>query len=227
MLPPGKIKQTLRKSIVVSSIWSIVRGIMEKDIFCRKASVINKGYGSIKKMIIGSDNKIIIGKDTKTTKTLFHIVGKNNIIEIEDHCIIGPNCSFWMEGNNCRIKIGSHTTFTQFCHINAQEDNSCIEIGEDCMFSNHIIVRTSDSHPIYDMDTFHRINVAKSVIIGKKVWIAPDTKIMKGANIGEGCIIGSNTMVSKNIPPHSLAVGMPAKIVRQNVYWTRENVVTH
>lgn len=223
----SKIRHLLRKSIIILWLSSIVRNILEKDIFCMRAKVINHGVGSIKKKIIGSDNTIIIGKDTRTHKTMFHIVGHNNIIEIGDNCIIGPHCSFWMEGNNIRIKIGSSSTFTQFCHINAQENGSYINIGEGCMFSNHIIVRTSDSHPIFDMRTSQRINKAQPVTIGKMVWIAPDTKIMKGANIGEGCIIGSNTLVSKTIPPHSLAVGMPARIVRQDVCWTRENVVFH
>lgn len=132
-----------------------------------------------------------------------------------------------MEGNNIRIKVGASTTFTQLCHINAQEDGASIVIGEGCMFSNHIIVRTSDSHPIYEMSSLQRINKAQPVIIGKQVWIAPDSKIMKGANIGDGCIIGLNTMVSKTIPPHSLAVGMPAKVVKTNVCWTREDIIFH
>lgn len=93
------------------------------------------------------------------------------------------------------------------------------------MFSNHIIVRTSDSHPIYDMATGNRINPAKDIYIGDHVWIAPDTKIMKGAVIGNGSIIGSNSMVSKEIPANSLAVGMPAKVVKQDIKWTREDII--
>lgn len=92
------------------------------------------------------------------------------------------------------------------------------------MLSNHIIIRTSDSHPIYDVTTRKRLNSAKSVAIGEHVWIAPDTKIMKGAIIGNGCIVGSNTMVNKSFPDNSLIVGMPAKIVKSNIYWTREKL---
>ena len=92
-------------------------------------------------------------------------------------------------------------------------------------FSNKIIVRTSDSHPIYDLTSGERINSPKPVIIGRHVWIAPDSKIMKGAIIGDGCIIGSNTMVSKQIPANALAVGMPAKVVKEGVRWTREDII--
>lgn len=127
-----------------------------------------------------------------------------------------------MEGNNITIVIGAGTTFTHTVHFCAQEDGVAIEVGEDCMFSNNIIVRTSDAHPIYDIQTDIRLNPPKNVVIGNHVWIAPNTKVMKGAVIGDGAIIGSDTMVSKCIPPNSLAVGHPAKVVKHDVKWTRE-----
>lgn len=176
-------------------------------------------------MIIGSCNKIIIGKNTRMSNTLFHIIGHNNTIHIGANCTIGTGCSFWMEGDNIEVVIGDGCTFTRRVHLNAQEHSRKILIGKDCMFSNHITVRTSDSHPIYSMYDNERINPARDVIIGSHVWIAPDTKVMKGANIGSGCIIGSNTMVNKEIPCNSLAVGMPAKIVKTKVRWTREDII--
>ena len=47
---------------------------------------------------------------------------------------------------------------------------------------------------------------------------------MKGCTIGRGAIIGSNTIVTKDIPPNSLAVGMPAKVVKSNVSWSRDKL---
>ena len=198
-----------------------------RDYFCRYASVENHGLGTYTKTINGRNNRIFIGNGTIMMNPTFHIVGNNNSISIGENCHIGSGCSFWMEGNNIQIIIGSNTTFTQRNHLNAQEEGSSIRIGSNCMFSNHIIVRTSDSHPIFELGTGKRINPAKDITIENDVWIAPDTKIMKGAFIGEGSIIGSNTMVSKTIPPHSLAVGMPAKVVRSNVRWTRDDVLFH
>ena len=210
---------------VLNSLYVSLRRLQDKDIFCTKAKVTNKGYGRFRKLIRGSNNQIIIGQGTCLRSTLFHIIGHNNRIIIGDRCTIGEGCSFWMEGNNITITIGSGTTFTQLCHFNAQENGARIDVGEDCMFSNKIIVRTSDSHPIYDMSSGKRINSPKPVVIGKHVWIAPDSKIMKGAIIGDGCIIGSNTMVSKHIPENSLAVGMPAKVVKEGIKWTREDII--
>lgn len=92
------------------------------------------------------------------------------------------------------------------------------------MFSNHIIIRTSDFHPIYDKDTYIRLNPAKPVITGNHVWIAPYSTIMKGANIHDNAIVSSNIIVTKDVPAKSLVVGMPARVVKQNVQWPRETL---
>lgn len=223
------IKRFITRLPVIACVFlwlkKIISALIWRDLFCRCARVINKGYGTYRKLVKGSNNSIIIGRETLLVDTMFHIIGHNNVIAIGDRCIIGKGCSFWMEGDNIQITIGTNTTFTSLCHLNAQENNSTISIGEDCMFSNHIIVRTSDSHAIYDLKTNNRINNSKSVVIGNHVWIAPDTKIMKGAIIGDGCIIGSNTLVFKTIPSNTLAVGQPARIIKENIRWSREDII--
>ena len=167
-------------------------------------------------------NKIVIGKECRLDLPTIRIRGSHNTIIIEDGVYMGKQCSFWMEGDGINIVIGKNTSFTRLCHFCAQENDVSIIVGEDCMFSNKIIVRTSDSHPIYDLNTKERLNPAKSVKIGSRVWIAPDSKIMKGAEIGDGSIVGSNTMISKTYPSNCLIVGMPGRIVKENIYWTRE-----
>lgn len=182
-------------------------------------------YVRLKKDIIGHNNFITISRGAVLRKTRIRIRGNNNTLFFGENCSIGKNCSFWMEGNNISIVVGGKCTFTRDCEINAQEDDVSIIIGEDCMFSNTIVVRTSDSHPIYDLASKKRVNPARNVVIGNHVWIAPNTKIMKGANIADGVIIGSDSMVNGEIPENVLAVGRPARVVKSGVYWTRENIM--
>lgn len=189
-----------------------------------KCWIENNGYTRLKKDIQGKDNYIKIDNRCTLYDTTFRIRGNNNKIIFENNCWVGENCSFWIEGNNIEIIVGEGSTFTHTVHFCAQEDYSKIIIGKDCIFSNNIIVRTSDSHPIYDLNTNIRINSAKNVILGEHVWIAPNTKIMKGAVVGNGSIIGSDSMVSKTIPDNVLAVGHPAVVVKENIKWTREKV---
>ncbi len=220
------IKSRLRKSIIVYRLYEKVL-LLRRKCHNRDNTVIDKGGGRLIKDIIGCNNKIFIAKSAMLECTEIHIWGNNNQLILHDSVRVGKGCSFYLQGDNLKIEIGRGTTFTQMCHFNAQENSVSITVGEDCMFSNHVIVRTSDSHPIYNIDTMERINPAKSVKIGNHVWVAPNSIIMKGASIGDGCIIGSRTMVSKCIPPNTLAVGIPAKVVKEGVIWKREDLFSY
>jgi acetyltransferase-like isoleucine patch superfamily enzyme len=183
----------------------------------------NYGRARLVKDIKGQDNRIEINKGCKLYDTMIRIRGDKNIIVFEEDCIVGKGCSFWMEGDNISIIIGRGTTFTRDVHFCTQENGMSIKVGQDCMFSNNIIVRTSDSHPIYDVESGKRINAPAKVVIGNHVWIAPNAKIMKGSEIDDNSIIGSDTMViSGKIDSNTLAVGHPAKVVKTNIRWTRE-----
>lgn len=62
------------------------------------------------------------------------------------------------------------------------------------------------------------LDIGCPVIIEDNVWIADKVTITKGVRIGKGSIIGANSVVTKDIPPYSLAVGIPAKIIKQFKY---------
>lgn len=56
---------------------------------------------------------------------------------------------------------------------------------------------------------------SKGIVIEDDVWIGAGVKILDGVNIGKGSIIGAGAIVTKNIPPYSIAVGIPAKIIKK------------
>ena len=183
----------------------------------------NALYSSIDKDIRGCNNYIKIGIKSRIYGLKIYVRGKNNKVIIGNNCVIGKKCSFWIEGDNNTIIVGDSCTFTHTVHLCAQEYGSSINLGEDCMLSNNIIIRTSDSHPILNSDR-ERINEAKTVWIAKHVWIAPQTTVMKGVTIGEGAILASNSVITKDVPKNCLAAGIPAKVVKENIYWSRERL---
>jgi acetyltransferase-like isoleucine patch superfamily enzyme len=148
--------------------------------------------------------------------------GNNNKVVIGSNVRMKSNCRIMITGNNCRVEIGKDTTFTHYCQLEAQEEATKIIVGEDCMFSNHVLVRTNDSHYIYDAKTGDRTNLPADVHIGNHVWIAAHTTVMKGVTIGDGSVIGYRSVVTKDIPTSCVAVGTPAKVVQENVEWSRE-----
>lgn len=215
------------KKVVKSNCFfrSFALSICNSSLLNSRCKVSSRGaVVNLKKIIRGKNNYIFVGEHSILKNTAIRMIGDNNSITFGKNCYVGANCSFWLEGCNVVIHIGDNCTFTSRVHFCAQEDGMSINVEDDCMFSNNIIVRTSDSHPIYNRINGQRINPPKSVLIGKHVWVAPHTNIMKGAIVRDGSIIGSKSLVTNEIPENSLAVGTPAKVVKTDIFWTREKL---
>lgn len=166
--------------------------------------------------------------------------GKNSVVEIKEpfpkfcKCKIRlKNNSFVSIGSLGRIKklniIGesnqSYKIGNNFqslsCELTAaNEKNLSIQIGDDCLFSKNIILRASDGHAIIDKETKKILNYGKDIIIGNHVWIAGNVTILKGVNIGNNCVIGHGSIVTKECFENSLYVGVPAKLVKKNISWS-------
>lgn len=111
-------------------------------------------------------------------------------------------------GDNCSIGNGAHITAIQ-----------SIRIGNNVLTGGGILI-TDNSHGISSIDQLdiapsNRLLYSKgSVIIEDNVWIGEKVSIMPGVHIGKGCIIGANSVVTKDIPSYCVVAGVPAKIVK-------------
>jgi len=119
---------------------------------------------------------------------------------------------------------GGHVSMGPQCGINgtmsiAVPEPSRVSIGRDCLFADGITMMTSDCHSIFDRETRRRINPARSIEIGARVWVGASALILKGAVIGRGSIIGANAVVEGEVPEFCTAAGNPLRIVRRNVTW--------
>ena len=88
-----------------------------------------------------------------------------------------------------------------------------ITIGDNVKIGPNVVIRDSDNHQII------RDGSVKSapIHIGSNVWIGLNSVILKGVTIGDGAIIGAGAVVTKDIPPHCLAVGVPAKVIKTKI----------
>lgn len=170
--------------------------------------------------ISGNNNRIDVGLNSIIKNTEFHISGNNNKIIIGNNCKIIQWGNLWIDGDYNNIIIGNRTTI-QSAHLCAQGTGTKIDIGDECMLSNTIQIRTSDSHPIYKKDTNLQINPEGNVIIEPHVWISAQATIMKNVRVGAESVIGFGSIVTKDIPANSMAVGIPAKIVKSEIVWKR------
>ena len=90
-----------------------------------------------------------------------------------------------------------------------------IEIGEYCAISDNVRIHDSDSHILNG----EKDRVSAPVVIRNHVWIGKNVTILKGVTIGDGAVIGAGSVVTKSIPPRCLAVGNPARVIKENVDW--------
>ena len=90
-----------------------------------------------------------------------------------------------------------------------------IEIGEDVAIADEVIIRDSDNHIILR----EGYQMTAPVRIGNHVWIGARAVILKGAKIGDGCIVAAGSLVTKSFPDNCLIGGVPAKIIKENISW--------
>lgn len=156
--------------------------------------VINSKSGVIDIHIMYSNSKIVFGENT------------SGIYDLR----------LWRDST---IKVGDNTTSNGTMMIC---DMSEIEIGVDCMFSDQVLIQSADQHGIVDLSLGKIVNNKKKKInIGNHVWLGRKSTLMGEVTIGYGSIIGTGAIVTKNIPKTSIAVGVPAKVVKTKMTWSR------
>ena len=177
---------------------------------------------NVKINIVGKNNHIYIDDYSRLYNCSFYIYGNDNKITIGKRCYL-YDAHFYIEDSKNIITIGGHTSVdgkTNFASIEGKK----ITVGEDCMFSQNIYVRTGDAHNVLDMDG-NRINESKDVQVGNHCWIGMNTIIMKGAEIGDSCILGAGTIVTKKFKENNCIIaGVPGKIVKKEINWSRERI---
>lgn len=151
------------------------------------------------------------------------IQGKGNTFSkgvfVEEGACIGKNNYFgpYTMINNALIK--------NYCSIGPG-----VKIGQGMHSVNYITTYQKISRSLIN----HSLD-RKPAVIGNDVWCGANVVIMQGVEIGDGAVIGANAVVTKDIPPYAIAVGIPAKVIKfrfkeeqikkiQNSKWYEYNI---
>lgn len=110
-----------------------------------------------------------------------------------------------------KVEIGNHFAISAASFIYCYKH---IKFGDDIQLSWNDLIMDSDSHPIYG-ENGNRINENQEIVIGNKIWVGCDSKILKGAFIPDNCVVGANSLVtSRKLMANTLVVGSPAKSIK-------------
>lgn len=126
-----------------------------------------------------------------------------------------------------KIVIGNHCQIGLNVTIRSVE---LVSLGNNVVLSEGVMVTDNNSHPTVPLFEYYRSlqpptstlhlwkhSAHKPVIIEDNVWIGEHARICKGVTIGKNSIIGANAVVTKDVPQNCIAVGNPAKIVKNDI----------
>lgn len=180
--------------------------------------VLSKKEGRLRVTVYGKNNSILIDRNVYLLDVNISIYGDNNTVQISSDCRL-YNLNLRIHGKDSALFIGENVGVRE-ADIIIMEGRK-VTIGNDCMLSYGIHIRTSDSHKIFDKSTGIRVNEAKDVVIGHHCWIAQNVTLLKGADIGDSSIVGYGSVCSHSYPEHCIIVGIPGQIIKDNIDWSR------
>jgi acetyltransferase-like isoleucine patch superfamily enzyme len=137
----------------------------------------------------------------------------------EDRLEVGPSVTLmpdcWLNvPPGGRLRIGQGTYLNRGVFVAAY---SRVDIGEFCMFSNGCFITDADHRfddPVLAVPE-QGYRVKGPTIIGDNVWCGVNVAIMGGVSIGQRCVIGANSVVTRDLEPFSVAAGSPARVIRR------------
>ena len=171
-----------------------------------KSVRISTGVEFFNPDLISLGNEVLLDRDVRlrpmgqhTTVTLGNGVQIDRGTDLKVHY-----------GANGYITIGDHTIIGPYCFLSGE----LIQIGAQCLIAPQVGI-FANNHEFSDPLRYIRQqgHTYKGVVIDDDCWVGTGAKILDGVHIGRGCVIGAGAVVSKSLPPYSIAVGVPAKIV--------------
>lgn len=142
-------------------------------------------------------------------KRIRMLIAKQFIWSCGKNVNIEPDCYF-----NCELQIGDNSGVGQYSQLHGN-----VTIGKNVLMGPYCLIYTCNhSFKRTDIPIIEQgFDKKRPVIIGDDVWIGARVTILPGVHIGNGCIIAAGSIVVKDIPPYSIAVGNPATIKKNRL----------
>jgi acetyltransferase-like isoleucine patch superfamily enzyme len=163
---------------------------------------------------IKGSKRIRLGNNVLIERDVMLIAGEpSSFIEIGADTWLFYHCMLSTSGG--WIKIGSNCTVNSFAVLYG---HGGLEIGNGVRISAHVvIVPMNHIYKNPDMQIWMQGETRDGIKIEDDVWIGAGAKVLDGVKIGKGSVIGAGAIVTKDIPPYSVAVGVPAKVIKKRL----------
>ena len=187
-------------------------------------AIMNPKIKGLSVEFISENGMVILNDPIKKIQNLKIVCGKNSKIEIQDTKKYYIDTTISAASENSVITIWKNTSMNRGCSVICDfEPNMSITIGDECMFVPEVWMRTSDGHGVYSTITKERLNKAQNKKIGNHVWVLSRCFITKGTELGNNLIIATGSVVTNKFDTENTMIGgIPAKLIKSDVVWTRK-----
>jgi acetyltransferase-like isoleucine patch superfamily enzyme len=110
------------------------------------------------------------------------------------------------------VSIGAKTVMGQECTISAYQH---VSIGRECIVADRVMLIDFD-HGVIEVDRPIRVQgiYKRDVRVGHNVWIGYGACVLRGVTIGENCVVGTSSVVTREVPDNAIVAGAPARLIR-------------
>ena len=171
------------------------------------------GRGSVfgRGVVIRSPGRISIGERVMIDDfAVLDAKGETSVVDLGNQILVGRNTI--LSCNDARIRIGNSVSIGPFCFF-ASKSN--IEIGSNISIGSgaHLM---AGGHVVNDPDTpiIQQSRTSKGIVVSDGAWIGSGTKLLDGVTIGRNSIVGAGSVVTKDVPPWTLVLGNPARVIK-------------
>jgi acetyltransferase-like isoleucine patch superfamily enzyme len=145
-------------------------------------------------------------------------IGPKVVLQIGRHARVELGRWSWLgHGTKVRchegvVSIGAKTVMGQECTISAYQH---VSIGRECVIADRVMLIDFD-HGMVEVDRpiRHQGIYKRDVRVGNNVWIGYGACILRGVTVGDNAVIGTSSVVTKDVPPNAVVAGVPARIIR-------------
>jgi len=135
---------------------------------------------------------------------------KKGAIHISQHCELSKGVV--IKGYGGSVIINDNTFLGEYVIIYG---HGGVTIGSNTLIAMHTcIVSSNHTIPFQNELIRNKGDILLPVKIGSDVWIGAGCKILGGITIGNGCVVGAGSVVTRDLPPYSISVGNPAKVIK-------------
>jgi acetyltransferase-like isoleucine patch superfamily enzyme len=184
--------------------------------FCARNGMLTPGYALLLRRYLWRRLLTPAGRRWRTDGPLF--LGRGLELRVARHSRIEFGRFVWIgDGTKIRchegmVKIGAKTVLGQECTISAYKR---VRIGEQCVIADRAMFIDFD-HGVVEVERPIRQQgiYTREVEVGSNVWIGYGACILRGVRVGDNAIVGTNCVVTKDVPANAVVAGVPARIVR-------------